>query len=53
MRRIFTLGLHETIDDSANRTSREVYDMVGHNTGNLAFHYAVNRLIGHVPPVTS
>lgn len=52
MPKIFTLGLNETIDDSANKSSRDLYDLVGHNSGNLAFHYAINRLIGCVPPCT-
>lgn len=52
MPKVFTLGLDEAIDDSANKSSQAVYDLVGHNSGNLAFHYAVNRLIGYVPPTT-
>lgn len=51
MSKLFTLGLQESIDDSASSSTLNVYDRVGHNSGNLAFHYATNRLIGSVPPV--
>ncbi|QQE90048.1 polysaccharide pyruvyl transferase family protein [Azotobacter chroococcum] len=49
MPKIFTLGLNESIDDSANLGTKELYNLVGQNTGNLAFHYAINRLIDFVP----
>lgn len=51
MSTLFTLGLQESIDDSASSSSLDVYNRVGHNSGNLAFHYATNRLIRSVPPV--
>ncbi|NYS42917.1 hypothetical protein F2S88_29275, partial [Pseudomonas syringae pv. actinidiae] len=50
MSSIFTLGLSESIDNSSSLATGDLYDLVGHNTGNLAFHYGVNRIIGSVPP---
>lgn len=52
MPKIFTLGLNESIDNSGSMDTRVLYDLVGQNTGNLAFHYAINRLIGFVPDST-
>lgn len=52
MRNVFTLGLDESINNSAELNTRELYDLVGQNTGNLAFHYALNRLIGFTPKCT-
>ncbi len=52
MPNIFTLGLNESIDDSANIGTKELYNLVGNNTGNLAFHYGINRLIGFTPRST-
>lgn len=49
MNKIFTFGLMESVPNSAGLGTKEVYNKVGHNTGNLAFHYAINRLIGAVP----
>jgi len=52
MSQIFTFGLEESIDGSSAIDTRTLYNNVGLNTGNLAFHYAINRLIGMVPPAT-
>jgi hypothetical protein len=49
MNKIFTFGLMESVPNSADLGTKDVYNKVGHNTGNLAFHYAINRLIGAVP----
>lgn len=49
MNKIFTFGLMESVPGSAALGTRDVYNKVGHNTGNLAFHYAINRMIGTVP----
>lgn len=46
---IFTLGLSESIDCSATTDTNALYHMVGMNTGNLAFHHAINQLIGKSP----
>ncbi len=37
----FILGLEKFVPGSAFLTAEELYDRVGHNTGNLAFHYAI------------
>ncbi|WP_109513435.1 polysaccharide pyruvyl transferase family protein [Pseudomonas ovata] len=49
MAKIFTFGLNESIASSSSIDTKELYNLVGHNTGNLAFHYAINRLIKTVP----
>ncbi|MFJ4157050.1 polysaccharide pyruvyl transferase family protein [Pseudomonas sp. NPDC089752] len=46
---IFTYGLNESVAASHSIATNDLYNLVGHNTGNLAFHYAINRLIGSVP----
>ncbi|WP_082481339.1 polysaccharide pyruvyl transferase family protein [Pseudomonas sp. Leaf127] len=53
MKKIFTFGLNESIPASASIGTKELYNLVGHNTGNLAFHYAINRLINTVPRTVS
>lgn len=50
---IFTFGLNESVPASHSIATKELYNLVGHNTGNLAFHYAINRLIGSVPRTAS
>lgn len=50
MPKIFTLGLKESIDNSSSLQTKDLYNAVGQNSGNLAFHYAINRLLGTVPP---
>lgn len=52
MSKIFTFGLDESIDGSSSIDMKSLYSAVGLNTGNLAFHYAINRLIGMTPPAT-
>lgn len=42
----FLLGLSPSIDGVAFRATSELYDLTGHNTGNLAFHYAIDRHLG-------
>lgn len=49
MPNIFTFGLNEAVAASHSIATKDLYNLVGHNTGNLAFHYAINRLIGSVP----
>lgn len=39
----------EAVDDAAFQGSDELLQLVGQNTGNLAFHYGVNRIIGAKP----
>ncbi|MGE1084322.1 polysaccharide pyruvyl transferase family protein [Pseudomonas shirazensis] len=53
MPNIFTFGLKESVAASHSIGTKELYNLVGHNTGNLAFHYAINRLIGTVPRTVS
>lgn len=53
MSSIFTFGLNESIAASSTLSTKDLYDAVGHNTGNLAFHYAINRLLGVVPRTAS
>jgi hypothetical protein len=43
--RTFILGINEAVDGSAHLTTKAVYDLVGHNVGNLAFHYAVGKIL--------
>jgi hypothetical protein len=42
----FILGLEPRITGSAFLSTQAIYDLVGHNVGNLAFHHAVHRQIG-------
>ena len=42
----FILGLSPSIDGVPFRATSELYDLTGHNTGNLAFHYAIDRQLG-------
>lgn len=42
----FIFGINESVDGSCFLPTRTVYDRVGHNVGNLAFHYAVARILG-------
>ncbi|BDM24251.1 polysaccharide pyruvyl transferase family protein [Pseudomonas sp. LRP2-20] len=53
MPNIFTFGLNESVAASHSIATPELYNLVGHNTGNLAFHYAINRIIGTVPRTVS
>lgn len=53
MPNLFTFGLNESVAASSSIHTKELYNLVGHNTGNLAFHYAINRLIGSVPRTAS
>jgi hypothetical protein len=50
MRKVFAkpiiLGLNISIEDSAFLCIQDVYEQVGQNTGNLAFHYAIDRQLG-------
>src|SRR3954451_12094911 len=41
----FILGTHESIDGSAYLPTKAVYDLTGQNTGNLAFHYALAKIL--------
>jgi hypothetical protein len=42
----FILGLNHRIDDSAFMSTEDLDKAVGENTGNLAFHYAIDRHLG-------
>lgn len=46
MTKCFILGLKTSVQDSPFLSTQEVYNKVGHNTGNLAFHYAIDRQLG-------
>jgi Polysaccharide pyruvyl transferase len=41
----FILGINEAIDGSAYLPTKVVYDLTGQNTGNLAFHYALAKIL--------
>lgn len=43
---VFLLGLQVTQQDSAYTPTQSLYDRVGHNTGNLAFHFAIDKQLG-------
>lgn len=47
MPKSFIIGLEDSVDDSALMTTSDVYNTVGHNTGNLAFHYAIKKILGN------
>lgn len=49
----FILGINEAVAGSAYRSTDELYDLVGHNTGNIAFHHAVSNILGGSLPATS
>lgn len=42
----FMFGLAPSVDDSAFIDSATAYQRVGHNTGNLAFHFAIANQLG-------
>lgn len=42
----FILGLEKSITGSATIPTDRIYDLVGHNVGNLAFHHAVYHQLG-------
>jgi hypothetical protein len=54
----FILGLEDTIDGSSYASTEDVYNRTGQNAGNLAFHYAMVKILGgpqevlpwHAPP---
>lgn len=54
----FILGINDSVDGSYMLSTNKVYDLTGHNTGNLAFHYALVKILGghqdalpwHTPP---
>ncbi|SDB74756.1 polysaccharide pyruvyl transferase family protein [Belnapia rosea] len=41
----FMLGINESVEGSCFLSTDKVYDLVGHNVGNLAFHYAVSQIL--------
>ena len=49
----FIIGLEASVEDSAAMTTDEVYKAVGHNTGNLAFHFAIKKILGRSIETTS
>lgn len=42
----FIFGLSPSIPDSPYLDTETLYNQVGHNTGNLAFHHAIDNLLG-------
>jgi Polysaccharide pyruvyl transferase len=54
----FILGINDSVDGSYALSTDRVYALTGHNTGNLAFHYALVKILGghqdalpwHTPP---
>lgn len=42
----FILGLEHSLSDSAWCVTEALYERVGHNTGNLAFHHAIRHQLG-------
>jgi hypothetical protein len=42
----FILGLEPRISDSSAILTNQIYDRVGHNVGNLAFHHAIYHHLG-------
>ncbi|NRF07620.1 polysaccharide pyruvyl transferase family protein [Agrobacterium pusense] len=48
-KKMFILGNADSIEDSAFSSSDQIFQRVGHNTGNLAFHYAVTQFLGVRP----
>jgi hypothetical protein len=46
VKRPFILGLNPTINESPFLSTEVLYDLVGQNTGNLVFHYAIDRQLG-------
>lgn len=53
MKTPFILGIDESIAGSAYLSTEALYERVGHNTGNLAFHHAVSNLLGGKLPSVS
>lgn len=49
----FILGIKEAVDGSAHLSTDRVFDLVGQNTGNLAFHYAISKMLGGGLPCVS
>jgi len=47
----FIFGLSPSIPDSPYLDTETLYNRVGHNTGNLAFHHAIDQLLGPRLPV--
>lgn len=42
----FILGLKPSISESPFLNTAQIYNKVGHNVGNLAFHYAIDQQLG-------
>lgn len=53
MRTPFILGINEAVAGSAYLSTDALYERVGHNTGNLAFHHAVSNILGGQLPTVS
>lgn len=53
MKNIFILGLKSSENDAVFLKTSELFDKVGHNTGNLAFHYALEKILTPNLPVLS
>lgn len=46
MSNTFILGINESVDGSYHMPTPLVYDATGQNVGNLAFHYAMGKILG-------
>lgn len=46
MKKPFLFGIDKNVTGYHFLSTNEVYDLVGHNTGNLAFHYAIDSHLG-------
>lgn len=46
----YILGLNHSLPDSALCETEDLYQRVGHNTGNLAFHYAIRNQLNISTP---
>jgi hypothetical protein len=46
----FILGVPDTVDGIYMMSTQSAYDLVGQNVGNLAFHYALTRILGSETP---
>ncbi|MBK1657312.1 hypothetical protein CKO45_03590 [Paracraurococcus ruber] len=42
----FILGIQDSVDGVCHLGTKAAYDAVGHNVGNLAFHYAMTKILG-------
>jgi hypothetical protein len=48
----FILGIEDFLPNAPYRSTEELYERVGHNTGNLVFHRAISLILGGLPSVS-